>query len=666
MSFFQTIRQEGFHPENPEMPSTAYMNHGKSQNSMDFTDELASLIDTSHERSTTADDGYRPPTHNIFDTSSLSLDYHNHFNSTLPALNSSMRYDPHPDSYGAFTRHTPSPHQNQHDSRSRSRSRPPSSAGGGVGPQRTTRTRRNNSVSSTSPPPHPFGGMNMMGRPQAIVIPGRANGNSSNSGTPVSPLTGTAGGWYIPSQAGANGEYTLPTPDSLHSHSSLHLPSLPQHHHHHHNGAHYNDNAGYAGFGLSPTETTHLPPVSVLHPGSLPKQGGGVLDNMGLGTPTSNSGHPSSLPTTLSHNNERNTSASAPAPSASEKQLLLASEKRRRRRESHNAVERRRRDNINEKISELATLIPECLLEGAGNPNAPTSTQNNNDTSLSLSLDSPTLTSPTSPLALMMGDNNDRVDVDLWGDLASPASLNGNVPKKEPSLDGLYPIGEDAAAPANAAPSGAVVKANKGMILRKSVEYIRYLQQVVSLQGARNRELEDELRGYRAQTNGAETPTANGDMFGRMGLSWGFNGAEMSHRKSNGKNGILGSMPEEDEDGKKMLEGDMDVEGDKRESPITSTSPGSNSTDFDDAPVVVSKKKKVKDDDKDADVALSRGRKRSVKTRSPVSSKLNGTQEPVSTSPTNRYLRTRNGRGKTANDDHDMSDEAGDDERMDI
>lgn len=43
---------------------------------------------------------------------------------------------------------------------------------------------------------------------------------------------------------------------------------------------------------------------------------------------------------------------------------MLASEKRRRRRESHNAVERRRRDNINEKISELATLIPECLLDG--------------------------------------------------------------------------------------------------------------------------------------------------------------------------------------------------------------------------------------------------------------------------------------------------------------
>ena len=45
---------------------------------------------------------------------------------------------------------------------------------------------------------------------------------------------------------------------------------------------------------------------------------------------------------------------------------MIANEKRRRRRESHNAVERRRRDNINEKIGELATLIPECMLDTGG------------------------------------------------------------------------------------------------------------------------------------------------------------------------------------------------------------------------------------------------------------------------------------------------------------
>jgi Helix-loop-helix DNA-binding domain len=56
-----------------------------------------------------------------------------------------------------------------------------------------------------------------------------------------------------------------------------------------------------------------------------------------------------------------------------DKESLLANEKRRRRRESHNTVERRR-DNISEKTSELATLMPECMLEngsgGSGNVNA--------------------------------------------------------------------------------------------------------------------------------------------------------------------------------------------------------------------------------------------------------------------------------------------------------
>ncbi|KAF2858000.1 hypothetical protein K470DRAFT_260283 [Piedraia hortae CBS 480.64] len=37
--------------------------------------------------------------------------------------------------------------------------------------------------------------------------------------------------------------------------------------------------------------------------------------------------------------------------------------KRRKRRESHNAVERRRRDNINERIQELGTMIPQHRLE---------------------------------------------------------------------------------------------------------------------------------------------------------------------------------------------------------------------------------------------------------------------------------------------------------------
>jgi len=45
-------------------------------------------------------------------------------------------------------------------------------------------------------------------------------------------------------------------------------------------------------------------------------------------------------------------------------------EKKQRRRESHNAVERRRRDLINEKIQELGKLLPEDM-DGSGSSNPP-------------------------------------------------------------------------------------------------------------------------------------------------------------------------------------------------------------------------------------------------------------------------------------------------------
>lgn len=43
-------------------------------------------------------------------------------------------------------------------------------------------------------------------------------------------------------------------------------------------------------------------------------------------------------------------------------------DKKRRRRESHNAVERRRRDNINDRIQELLTLLPESSLDPVNKP----------------------------------------------------------------------------------------------------------------------------------------------------------------------------------------------------------------------------------------------------------------------------------------------------------
>jgi Helix-loop-helix DNA-binding domain len=101
-------------------------------------------------------------------------------------------------------------------------------------------------------------------------------------------------------------------------------------------------------------------------------------------------------------------------------------EKRQKRRESHNAVERRRRDNINEKIQELAAIIPDEFM-------TPSSA----------------IHGASSPLS------------------GSPATHH--------------------------APDGTV-KHNKGIILRKSVDYIRSLQDVVKESQRRARRLEEEVK----------------------------------------------------------------------------------------------------------------------------------------------------------------------------
>ncbi|KAF9446993.1 HLH-domain-containing protein [Macrolepiota fuliginosa MF-IS2] len=477
---------------------------------LDFGDELfidrpgsASQHPGSRQAAATAyDDSYHRP-HNIFDISAPTPAHQQQgqnqpplassasstasafphdpppgFNSTLPALNSSMRYEPHPDppqpqqshppsSFPSnhFTRHTPSPihHPHHATSRSRSRSRPPSSGGvsGGPGPARTTRTRRNNSVSSTSPPPHGA-------RPQAIVIPGTHThhrmaaslGGAIPGGAVSSPLNGSQG-WFMNSHSSAS-DFSLPTPDSLHSHAH------PLHQHSH---SHSHSHQGYTPFSLNSPTDMHLPPLShsLSHGHGIPLGGAGSVPkdpphgHLSLSSSIGSNGTivnginglrlgmspPHSHAVVGTPQGGQGVGVVAQAQTAAEKQAALANEKRRRRRESHNAVERRRRDNINEKISELATLIPECMLDVSNAHTTP-------------SLDDQLL-SPVSP-----------VDV---------------VPGLKKEEDGSTP---------SATAEGSVVKANKGMILRKSVEYIRYLQQLVTAQGSRNRELEQELQAYRS------------------------------------------------------------------------------------------------------------------------------------------------------------------------
>ncbi|EDQ98226.1 uncharacterized protein LACBIDRAFT_336159 [Laccaria bicolor S238N-H82] len=98
---------------------------------------------------------------------------------------------------------------------------------------------------------------------------------------------------------------------------------------------------------------------------------------------------------------------------------------------------------------------------------------------------------------------------------------------------------------------GGVVKANKGMILRKSVEYIRYLQQLVTAQGACNRELEQELKAYRRRSRSSssmEPPLSDS-----ASTAAGGDGSNMIlhdelhhfHHGGHGHMGRLPSMPEE-------------------------------------------------------------------------------------------------------------------------
>lgn len=121
---------------------------------------------------------------------------------------------------------------------------------------------------------------------------------------------------------------------------------------------------GFGGRGGSAgTGYVGSPPMSSSLPGGSLASSSSTLTGL-TGTPSSATAPNGSNNANVNVAPGSTTSTGAGATAAAQdKQSLLANEKRRRRRESHNAVERRRRDNINEKISELATLIPECMLD---------------------------------------------------------------------------------------------------------------------------------------------------------------------------------------------------------------------------------------------------------------------------------------------------------------
>lgn len=159
------------------------------------------------------------------------------------------------------------------------------------------------------------------------------------------------------------------------------------------------------------------------------------------------------------------------------KQSESVNERRRRRRESHNAVERRRRDNINERIAELATLLPDELLLDVGPPNARTNKQQQNNSDIT----------PLSPAKSSLPTDFGRL---ATLDETSVADLSQQSPNLQSTPSASHQKQQAVAA-------AAAGKPNKGVILRKSVEYIRYLQQIVEVQSTNAREMEVELEYYR-------------------------------------------------------------------------------------------------------------------------------------------------------------------------
>lgn len=197
---------------------------------------------------------------------------------------------------------------------------------------------------------------------------------------------------------------------------------------------------------------------------------------------------------------------------------------------------------------------------------------------------------------------------------------------------------------------GGIVKANKGMILRKSVEYIkyaslhshmaflvgkltsaistlRYLQQLVSAQASRNRDLEQEVHAYR-QNGAAKLPNGT-DMSGKTQNHFevidhdadGFNdlvlhedvadsdfAIRLNDYSKNPLNFGLGSMPEEDtamDTGRRMPSGGTndgfeDRDPSRMDSSLTPPSIGTGSVEDD-------------DDRVDSSMELHRGRDRTVR-----------------------------------------------------
>ncbi|GAA5858310.1 hypothetical protein JCM9279_006104, partial [Rhodotorula babjevae] len=159
------------------------------------------------------------------------------------------------------------------------------------------------------------------------------------------------------------------------------------------------------------------------------------------------------------------------------------SEKRRKRRESHNAVERRRRDNINDRIAELSLLVPDTFL-------VPGSPPPDGSASGACTLP-PVDEGPASPAIGALS---------LMSPGPSSAAVLGGSPASAPGAGFATRAQQQQAAASeklSAQQLAAKEKPNKGVVLAKSVEYIKYLQQMVELSQQHAVELQRENAALR-------------------------------------------------------------------------------------------------------------------------------------------------------------------------
>ncbi|CED83562.1 Helix loop helix transcription factor EB [Phaffia rhodozyma] len=161
----------------------------------------------------------------------------------------------------------------------------------------------------------------------------------------------------------------------------------------------------------------------------------------------------------------------------------LLTEKRRRRRESHNAVERRRRDTINEKISELATLLPQCMLEAGAAYAHPASSVLANLGGIKFSMDLTVSVPGPTPEDIEEEEEDESASVVVIKGKKGAKATTKKKKKKSGGAGGNNAYGADG-------------KPNKGIVLKKSVDYIRYLHQIIQAQSRRTSELEVALSSF--------------------------------------------------------------------------------------------------------------------------------------------------------------------------